>query len=168
MRNVIIDVLLGLIAGVILGWVVHGIFIDRKVSQLQLQQTQQDAADLAAALKTAKEMQDKGDALQDKINAQDVQYTKQLQDEKNETQTLRDCITNGTCGLRIHATCKADPLHTGAHMSHTATTSRLGDDTGPQLTGDAQQAYYSLRDGLATVTKQLTACQSYVKSIQQK
>lgn len=162
------DVILGLIAGVILGWVAHGIVSDREVSQLKLQQTTQDAADLAAALKTAKDLQDKGEALQDKLNQQDAQYTKQLQDAKNATQTLRECITNGTCGLRVHATCKADPLHTGAHVSHTATAAGLGNAAGPQLTGDAQQAYYSLRDGLATVTKQLAACQSYANSLQHK
>lgn len=46
-----------------------------------------------------------------------------------------------------------------------ATLSALGMDDGssPQLTADAELNYWRLRDGIATVTKQLTGLQVYAR-----
>ncbi|PQX58086.1 lysis protein, partial [Cronobacter sakazakii] len=44
----------------------------------------------------------------------------------------------------------------------TSSTS-MDDGAAPRLTGDAEQNYFSLRDGIATVTKQLTGLQAYVR-----
>lgn len=85
----------------------------------------------------------------------DAKYTKELADANAENNRLRADVVAGKRRLQIAATCSKDET-TGA--------SGLADGSSPRLTADAELNYWRLRDGIATVTKQLTGLQEYVRT----
>lgn len=89
------------------------------------------------------------------VAALDAKYTQDLADEKKQLDDLQRCIRDGKCGLRINAKCTAN----GATGSGS-----LGDASGPRLTDSAQRDYFTLRERIATVTKQVEYLQEYVRS----
>lgn len=88
------------------------------------------------------------------VAALDAKYTKELADAQAENDSLRADVVAGKRRLQIAATCTKDET-TGA--------SGLVDGSSPRLTADAELNYWRLRDGIATVTKQLTGLQEYVR-----
>ncbi|HCX4157085.1 TPA: lysis protein [Escherichia coli] len=105
---------------------------------------------LRLANDTIKDMQTR----QRDVAALDAKYTKELADAKAENDRLRADVVAGKRRLQIAATCSKDET-TGA--------SGLVDDSSPRLTADAELNYWRLRDGIASVTKQLTGLQAYVR-----
>lgn len=89
------------------------------------------------------------------VAALDAKYTKELADAQAENDRLRADVVAGKRRLQIAATCSKDET-TGA--------SGLVDGSSPRLTADAELNYWRLRDGIATVTKQLTGLQDYVRT----
>ena len=89
------------------------------------------------------------------VAALDAKYTKELADAQAENDRLRADVVAGKRRLQIAATCTKDET-TGA--------SGLADGSSPRLTADAELNYWRLRDGIATVTKQLTGLQAYVRT----
>ncbi|SSW75603.1 bacteriophage lysis protein [Klebsiella pneumoniae] len=89
------------------------------------------------------------------VAALDAKYTKELADAQAENDRLRADVVAGKRRLQIAATCSKDET-TGA--------SGLVDGSSPRLTADAELNYWRLRDGIATVTKQLTGLQEYVRT----
>lgn len=89
------------------------------------------------------------------VAALDAKYTKELADAQAENDRLRADVVAGKRRLQIAATCSRDET-TGA--------SGLVDGSSPRLTADAELNYWRLRDGIATVTKQLTGLQEYVRT----
>ena len=106
---------------------------------------------LLLATATIKDMQTR----QRDVAALDAKYTKELADANAENNRLRADVVAGKRRLQIAATCSKDET-TGA--------SGLVDDSSPRLTADAELNYWRLRDGIATVTKQLTGLQEYVRT----
>ncbi len=88
------------------------------------------------------------------VAALDAKYTKELADAQAENDRLRADVVAGKRRLQIAATCTKDG---------TTGTSGLVDGSSPRLTADAELNYWRLRDGIATVTKQLTGLQEYVR-----
>ena len=88
------------------------------------------------------------------VAALDAKYTKELANAQAENGRLRADVVAGKRRLQIAATCSKDET-TGA--------SGLVDGSSPRLTADAELNYWRLRDGIATVTKQLTGLQAYVR-----
>ncbi|EMW9314810.1 lysis protein [Salmonella enterica] len=91
----------------------------------------------------------------------DARYTKELADAKAENDALRDDVAAGRRRLHVNATCpavvrKATPTP-GVDNASTAT-----------LTADAERDYWRLRDGIATVTKQMEGAQDYIRTQCQK
>ncbi|MHB9319103.1 lysis protein [Phytobacter diazotrophicus] len=84
----------------------------------------------------------------------DAKYTGELADAKKQLENLQRCVSTGKCGLHINAKCPAN-----------GTTSAPGvdDATGPRLTDAAERDYFTLRERIETVTKQLTGLQEYVR-----
>ncbi|HAG8545369.1 TPA: lysis protein [Escherichia coli] len=105
---------------------------------------------LLLATATIKDMQTR----QRDVAALDAKYTKELADAQAENDRLRADVVAGKRRLQIAATCSKDET-TGA--------SGLVDDSSPRLTADAELNYWRLRDGIASVTKQLTGLQAYVR-----
>lgn len=109
------------------------------------------AKNLSTANATIKDMQ----VRQRDVAALDAKYTKELADAKAENDRLRADVVAGKRRLQIAATCS---------KNETAGASGLVDGSSPRLTADAELNYWRLRDGIATVTKQLTGLQEYVRT----
>ncbi|HCR2108637.1 TPA: lysis protein [Enterobacter asburiae] len=105
---------------------------------------------LRLANATIKDMQTR----QRDVAALDAKYTKELADANAENNRLRADVVAGKRRLQIAATCSKD---------ETTGSSGLVDDSSPRLTADAELNYWRLRDGIASVTKQLTGLQAYVR-----
>lgn len=90
------------------------------------------------------------------VAALDAKYTKELADAQNTISDLRRDVDSGAKRLRVAATC------TGVRQA----TSATGVDAiaEPELTGAARRDYFTLRERIATVTKQLTGLQEYVRT----
>ncbi|EOI3485328.1 lysis protein [Cronobacter malonaticus] len=88
------------------------------------------------------------------VAALDAKYTKDLADaQKNIAQLERD-VAAGRKRLQLNATCLAN----GAPG-----TSGVGDAPTARLTNSAQRDYFTLRDGIETVTKQVNYLQDYIR-----
>lgn len=84
----------------------------------------------------------------------DAKYTKDLADAKKQLDDLQRCVRTGKCGLHVNARCPAN----GA-----TSTGGLGDASSPRLTDSAERDYFTLRERIATVTKQVGYLQDYIK-----
>lgn len=91
------------------------------------------------------------DALNQRLALSNDAHNKELQDARKQINDLRDRERAGAVRLRVAANCPAVPEAPPAPGVDNA--------TGPELTDDARQAYFALRDGIAAVSAQLGACQ---------
>ncbi|MGO0144903.1 lysis protein [Citrobacter freundii] len=89
------------------------------------------------------------------VAALDAKYTKELADAKKQLDDLQRCVSDGKCGLRVNARCPAN----GATGS-----SSMGDASGPRLTDAAQRDYFTLRERIVKVTKQVGYLQDYINT----
>ncbi|HEE9943705.1 lysis protein [Citrobacter freundii] len=89
------------------------------------------------------------------VAALDAKYTKELADAKKQLDDLQRCVSDGKCGLRVNARCPAN----GATSSGS-----LGNASGPRLTDSAQRDYFTLRERIVTVTKQVGYLQDYINT----
>ncbi|HHX3890011.1 lysis protein [Citrobacter freundii] len=89
------------------------------------------------------------------VAALDAKYTQDLADAKKQLDDLQRCVRDGKCGLRVNAKCPANGA-TG--------TGSLGDASGPRLTDSAQRDYFTLRERIVTVTKQVGYLQDYINT----
>ncbi|HGB4871337.1 TPA: lysis protein [Salmonella enterica subsp. enterica serovar Muenchen] len=96
------------------------------------------------------------------VAALDARYTKELHDAKAENDALRDDVAVGRRRLYVNATCPAMP--TGKSTS----AARVDNAASATLTANAERNYWRLRDGIATVTKQLEGAQDYIRTQCQK
>ncbi|MCU6250303.1 lysis protein [Enterobacter cloacae] len=87
------------------------------------------------------------------VAALDAKYTKELADAKSQLEDLQRCVSTGKCGLHVNAKCPANGA-TG--------TSGVGDASGPRLTYSAERDYFTLRERIVTVTKQVGYLQDYI------
>jgi prophage endopeptidase len=105
---------------------------------------------LGLANATIKDMQTR----QRDVAALDAKYTKDLADAKKQLDDLQHCVRDGKCGLHINARCPAN----GA-----TSTGGMGDATSPRLTDSAERDYFTIRERIVTVTKQVGYLQGYIK-----
>ncbi|MDK2553085.1 lysis protein [Citrobacter youngae] len=89
------------------------------------------------------------------VAALDAKYTQELADAKKQLDDLQRCVRDGKCGLRVNAKCPAN----GA-----TSTGGMGDASGPRLTDSAQRDYFTLRERIVTVTKQVGYLQDYINT----
>lgn len=90
---------------------------------------------------------------QREVAALDAKYTVALADAKETIERLRSDVASGAKRLRVAANC---PVGTSG-------TSSMGDATSPRLTDAAERNYFTLRERIETVTKQVGYLQEYVK-----
>lgn len=88
------------------------------------------------------------------VAALDAKYTQDLVDAKKQLDDLQRCVSSGKCGLHVNARCPTNG---------TTGTGSLGDASGPRLTDSAQRDYFTLRERIVTVTKQVGYLQDYIK-----
>ncbi|WFV19523.1 lysis protein [Citrobacter braakii] len=130
-----------------LGWAVNH-YRDNAAEYKKQRDEKTQALNLANA--TIKDMQTR----QRDVAALDAKYTQDLADAKKQLDDLQRCVSDGKCGLRVNARCPANG---------TASTGSLGDASGPRLTDAAQRDYFTLRERIVTVTKQVGYLQDYIK-----
>ncbi|EBY8971405.1 lysis protein [Salmonella enterica subsp. enterica serovar Java] len=107
-------------------------------------------------LKLANETIDDMEVRQRDVAVLDARYTKELADAKAENDALRDDVAAGRRRLYVNATCPPAVRKTTAApgVDHAASAT---------LTANAERNYWRLRDGIATVTKQLEGAQQYIR-----
>lgn len=105
---------------------------------------------LALATATIADMQTR----QRDVATLDAKYTQELADAQETINQLERDVATGKRRLQLNATCKGNS--TG--------TSGMDDATSPRLTDSAERDYFTLRQRIETVTKQLTGLQEYVRS----
>ena len=119
------------------------------------------ATELAAATSQALALQQERDAarstLAAKLSTVDAEGVRALKKAQNETDRLRTCVRNGTCGVRVEATC---PPASGSVLPSTATNSGVDSGAGARLTPEAEQDYFNLRTDIKRVQTKLSACQA--------
>ncbi|HHT2538166.1 TPA: lysis protein [Enterobacter hormaechei] len=99
---------------------------------------------------TIKDMQTR----QRDVAALDAKYTGELADAKETIERLHSDVIAGRKRLQLNANCPANGA-TG--------TGSLGDATSPRLTDSAERDYFTLRERIVTVTKQVGYLQDYIK-----
>lgn len=148
--------------GMGIGWAVTKDHDEAKANKL--------ATDTAAAtLKQSETNRVKESQLQATVDTQAKQINdleKKANDDilasQAETNKLRTCIANGTCGLR----------YVNAPACGTGETTGKAAGTGPSngapggLNEPAEQAYFALRDGIAREAEKLKLCQGYIRTTQ--
>lgn len=106
--------------------------------------------DLKLATQTITDMQKR----QRDVATLDAKYTQELADAQETIIQLERDVATGKRRLQLNATCKGNS--TG--------TSGMDDATSTRLTDSAERDYFTLRQRIETVTKQLTGLQEYVRT----
>ncbi|NIA42215.1 lysis protein [Klebsiella pneumoniae] len=88
------------------------------------------------------------------VAALDAKYTGELADAKATIDQLERDVASGKRRLQLNAKCTANG---------TAVASGMGDASGPRLTDSAERDYFTLRERIVTVTKQVGYLQDYIK-----
>ena len=87
------------------------------------------------------------------VAALDAKYTKELADAKAENDALRDDVAAGRRRLHIKAVCQS---------VREATTASGVDNAASHLADTAERDYFTLRERLITMQKQLEGTQKYI------
>ncbi|HCM1957426.1 TPA: lysis protein [Salmonella enterica subsp. houtenae serovar 43:z4,z23:-] len=94
-------------------------------------------------------------ARQRDVAALDEKYTKELADAKAENDALRDDVAAGRRRLFVNATCPTV-------VRKATATPGVDNAARPRLADSAQRDYFTLRDRVKTMQKQLEATQQYI------
>ncbi|EBK9258376.1 lysis protein [Salmonella enterica] len=113
---------------------------------------------LALANATITDMQTR----QRDVVALDVRYTKELADAQNQIDALERDVAAGRRRLYVNATCPAMP--TGKSTS----TARMDNAASPRLADSAKRDYFTLKERVTTMQKQLEGAQDYIRTQCQK
>ncbi|ECG0708268.1 lysis protein [Salmonella enterica subsp. salamae] len=92
------------------------------------------------------------------VAALDARYTKELADAKAENDALRDDVAAGRRRLLVNATCPAMP--TGKSTS----AARMDNAASPRLEDSAKRDYFTLKERVTTMQKQLEGAQDYIRT----
>ncbi|EPY7024264.1 TPA: lysis protein [Klebsiella pneumoniae] len=138
-------VIISLIAS--MAWAIHH-YRDNAITYRD--QRDKAAEQLSLANATIKDMQTR----QRDVAALDAKYTGELADAKETIERLHSDVIAGRKRLQLNANCPANGA-TG--------TGGMGDASGPRLTDSAERDYFTLRERIVTVTKQVGYLQDYIK-----
>lgn len=107
------------------------------------------------SLRLANETIDDMQIRQRDVAALDARYTKELADAKAENDALRDDVAAGRRRLHVNATCPTV-------VRKATATPGVDNAARPRLADSAQRDYFTLRDRVKTMQKQLEATQQYI------
>jgi prophage endopeptidase len=99
---------------------------------------------------TIKDMQTR----QRDVAALDAKYTGELADAKETIERLHSDVIAGRKRLQLNANCPANRATSASGMVNA---------TSPRLTDSAERDYFTLRERIVTVTKQVGYLQDYIK-----
>ncbi|HBM0098393.1 TPA: lysis protein [Salmonella enterica subsp. enterica serovar Blitta] len=148
-------VMTGVIASLLIAVAALAWTTDRYYGNAVKYKGQRDTAthNLKLANETISDMQTR----QRDVAALDARYTKELADAKAENDALRDDVAAGRRRLLVNATCPT------AVRKATAAPG-MDNAASATLTANAERDYWRLRDGIATVTKQIEGAQDYIRT----
>ena len=106
---------------------------------------------LSLANATIKDMQTR----QRDAAALDAKYTGELADAKETIERLHSDVIAGRKRLQLNANCPANG---------STSTGGMVDASGPRLTDSAERDYFTLRERIVTVTKQVGYLQDYIRT----
>ena len=112
-----------------------------------------EASGLREAARISGEMLAERDAI-------DLQRTQELNHERAENDALRLDVAAGRKRLRVTATCS-----TSMPTSASASASGVADAVAAELTADARQDYFTLRDQLALSRQMILGLQDHVRRV---
>ena len=124
----------------------------------RVQSLNRDVSELSNVAKQQQATLDQIETQRQAVAAIDIKHTKELADAKSENERLRADIANGTKRLQLNATCTKP-------VSKTTGPASVDDVTGPELTPDARQNYFHLREQLVTAEKQILGLQEYIRTV---
>lgn len=141
-------IIIAVVAGIIvsLGWAVDHYRYNATEYKKQRDEKNQS---LNLANATIKDMQ----VRQRDAAALDAKYTGELADAKATIVQLERDVATGKRRLQLNARCTTNGE---------ASTGRMGDASGPRLTNSAERDYFTLRERISTVTKQVKYLQHYI------
>ncbi|WP_407225258.1 lysis protein [Escherichia coli] len=116
-------------------------------------QRDKKASELELANATITDMQ----VRQRDVAALDARYSRELADARAENETLRADVAAGRKRLRINATCPGP-------VPEAPTTSGVDNATGPRLADTVERDYFTLRERLMMMQKQLEGAQDYIRT----
>ncbi|MBS8957838.1 lysis protein [Escherichia coli] len=116
-------------------------------------QRDKKARELELANATITDMQQR----QRDVAALDARYSRELADARAENETLRADVAAGRKRLRINATCPGS-------VREAPTTSGVDNATGPRLADTVERDYFTLRERLMMMQKQLEGAQEYIRT----
>lgn len=142
------------------GWAVNGWRVGAQVADLKASHAEVVKTAAQAAAKQLTDAHAQRDAKQDELNNIAAAGAASLKKANDETERLRRCTADGTCGLRIAATCPANT----PGVPTAASGSGVGAGTGAVLTAAAGQDYFALRANIARTEETLTTCQKALET----
>ncbi|ELT2929073.1 lysis protein [Escherichia coli] len=116
-------------------------------------QRDKKARELELANATITDMQQR----QRDVAALDARYSRELADARAENETLRADVAAGRKRLRINATCSGT-------VREASTTSGVDNATAPRLADTVERDYFTLRERLMLMQKQLEGAQDYIRT----
>ena len=117
------------------------------------EQRDKKVSELEQANATITDMQQR----QRDVAALDARYSRELADARAENETLRADVAAGRKRLRINANCPGS-------LRKAPITSGVDNATGPQLADTVTRDYFTLRERLMTMHKQLEGAQDYIRT----
>jgi prophage endopeptidase len=137
------------------GWAVNGWRLGDKVSKLEATHATTVADSMREGLREFSRVVAERDAKQAQLNRIAADGLAAIAKAKNETDRLRRCLADGTCGLRIRATCPPPapdvPGAPGGGGVATAPAPFLDPAAGPD--------YLALRENITLTEATLATCQ---------
>ena len=94
--------------------------------------------------------------------AAEAEYQKEKTDAEDEADRLHRCLADGTCGLRVNATCP------GVRVGRSAAAATGSDAGPPELTTAAGWDYSALQQGLKEQRAQIKRLQKTLTSLHSK
>lgn len=119
-----------------------------------LTKTEASLTEVNRELKLAKDDMADMQTRQRDVAALDAKYTKELADAQSTINQLERDVATGKRRLQLNATCTANG---------TTGTGSMGDASTARLTDSAQRDYFTLRERIETVTKQVNYLQDYIR-----
>ncbi|WP_339731398.1 lysis system i-spanin subunit Rz [uncultured Pseudomonas sp.] len=92
----------------------------------------------------------------------EAEYQKEKTDAQDEADRLRRCLADGTCGVRVNATCP------GVRVGRSATAAGGSDAGAPELTAAAGWDFSALQQGLKVQRAQIKRLQKTLFELHRK
>lgn len=151
--NTLMWIKIAIVAGAFFaGWMVNDWRWDAKWSDREKSLSDSHAI-------TVEEYRQREHTLQDAVAWWDAKYTEEMKGANDENSRLRASVDAGSKRLFVRAQCPFIP-----GLPAPPERPSVDHGSGAELSADARQDYFSLREGLIRLDKKLSACQAVIKA----